>query len=187
MTQWYPFTTGPQEETKSADILRERGFECIVLMVPNYKRAHRRHRVASVAHGVAPAMRSYLFLEMGAGDAWRRFHEAPVNMRPMMTTIRAGKEWQRVPRKLRPHEVEYITHPSRGMFFDTDVPADFLKPESAVANYEAGDVVKLFGGGFDGWVGTVVSIKGGKADVFIPDGKLTSRVTVPVGSAVRAA
>jgi transcription antitermination factor NusG len=186
MTQWYSFTTAPQEEVESAKTLRDRDFEVIVLMHSHKKRAHRRHRQASVVVTSLPAWRSYLFVEMTASDAWARLHEAPVNMHPMYETIRVAGEWQRVPRKLRPHEVEYITNPLRGLYLDTDAPAVRCLDDNAPLDYGVGDCVKIQDGPFQGFEGPVASITGRQASVLLVLFAREVKATVSVGSAVRA-
>ena len=176
MTQWFVFATAPQREVQSARILREHGIETIVLMEQQLRRRHRKHKVATIADRLPrPSMRGYIFLRMDAGDAWARLHACPVTVRPVGIQGRP-------PRPLSDYGVSYITNPPRGFFHDTAIPRFQSAPDIS-----KGDTVAVYTSGFDGITGQVVSVTGTAAKVLLPLFGSEFEVTVPLGSAVRAA
>ena len=181
MTQWFTFRTPPQREIRTVHTLRQHGFEVIVLMRPELKRAHSRHKVKSVMkREPMPALRPYIFVEMGHSDAWMRLHRAPVDIRAVGIN---GKP----PRALVASGVDYITNPHRGLFLDTDLPDSLGQAEDAVPDYRAGDMVTVYGAGFDGLKGKVVDVRGKDAVVLMALFGREVESTIPVGSAIKAA
>jgi transcription antitermination factor NusG len=176
---WFVFQTAPQREVQTARMLRQYGIETIVLMEHSLKRRHRKHKVATQPDRLpVPSMRGYIFLDMSpsaTGSPWARLHACPVTVRPVGINGRP-------PRPLSDYGVSYITNPSRGTYHDTAVPRFQSAPD-----LKAGERVAVFHSGFDGVTGEVVSVTGNKAKILLPLFGSEFEVTVPVGSAVRAA
>lgn len=181
MSQWFTFMTPPQREIRTVHTLRQHGFDVIILMRPELKRFHRNSSKKTVPRREPmPALRPYIFVEMGHSDAWMRLHRAPVEIRAVGIN---GKP----PRALGASGVAYITNPNRGLFLDTALPESFGQVEDAVPDYKAGDMVTVYGAGFDGLKGRVVDVRGKDAVVLMALFGREVESTIPVGSAVRAA
>lgn len=179
MSQYYAFMTPPQREVQTARLMRQHGIETIVLMEHSLRRRHRKHKVASIADRMPiPSMRGYIFANMATnaqGSPWARLHEAPVTIRPVGINGRP-------PRPLSEYGAAFILNPPRGMYHDTAIPRFQSAPD-----IKAGERVAVYSSGFDGIVGEVVSVTGRDAKVLLPLFGSEFAVTVPLGSAVRAA
>lgn len=177
---WYCFMTRPQREVYTTHKLRQHGFGVILLMRPELKRAHRRHRVQTVAkREPEPALRPYVFVDMSAVDSWARLHDVPADIRAV------GINGQ-PPRPLSAAGVAYITSPARGLWRDTEVPKCAPAVTGAPA-FSIGDRVQVFGAGFDGLKGAVVDVTGEGARVLLPLFGSVLPVQVPYQSIIKAA
>lgn len=181
MTQaWYVFRTAPQREIYTTHLLRQYGLDVICLMRPELKRAHRRHKVASIPkRQPLPALRPYIFIDMAPRMAWQRLHLCPVDVRPVGIN---GKP----PRPLSGAGVAYITDPKRGLFKDTETPPAFGGPADG-PDYSVGDLVMIYGAGMDGMRGKVINLSDKEAEVLLPLFGSERAVKIPFGSAVKAA
>lgn len=181
MTQsWYVFRTPPQREVYCTHLLRQYGLDVICLMRPELKRAHRRHKVASIPkRQPLPALRPYIFIDMAPRMAWQRLHLCPVEVRPVSIE---GKP----PRPLSAAGVTYITDPKRGLFKDTEAPPSFGASAEG-PDFAVDDLVMIYGCGFDGLKGKVINLSDKDAEVLLPLFGSMMPVKVPHSAAVRAA
>ena len=178
--QYYVFRTPPQREVYTTHLLRQYGLDVICLMRPELKRAHRRHKVASIPkRQPVPALRPYIFIDMAPRMAWQRLHLCPVEVRPVGIN---GKP----PKPLSASGVAYISKPQRGLWWDTEAPKS-LSADSTEPDFAIDDLVMIYGCGFDGLKGKVVDISGDKAKVLLPLFGSQREVSIPNSAAVRAA
>jgi transcription antitermination factor NusG len=178
--EYYVFRTPPQREIHCTHLLRQYGLDVICLMRPEFKRAHRKHKVASVPKRVPmPALRPYIFIDMAPRMAWQRLHLCPVEVRPVGIN---GKP----PKPLSASGIAYITDPGLGLWRDTEAPKSFSSDSTGPA-YAIDDLVMIYGCGFDGLKGKVVDITGSEAKVLLPLFGSDREVSIPHSAAIKAA
>lgn len=164
--QYYVFRTPPQREVYTTRLLRQYGLDVICLMRPELKRAHRRHKVASIQkRQPLPALRPYIFVDMAPEYAWKRIHEVPVDVRPVGIN---GRQ----PRPLSNAGVEYITLSHKDQFPDQDWGKFSQLPDPPAydvvqVKYAPGDQVVVKDGPFTAFEGKCVDISGQEATVLI--------------------
>ena len=186
MNQWYCFRTPPLREIRTVHTLRQHGFDVIILMRPERRRAHRKHNIKTVfKREPYPALRPYIFVDMSSPDAWARKDVAPVNIHPVAIN-------GHVPRPLSKEGVKYIMRSNKDQFHDTDwekfdelpTAEDDFEP----VNYSDGDKVKITQGPFRGYEVEVANVSGREARVLLPlFGGSVDTVKIPAGHAERVA
>lgn len=180
--QWYVFRTPPQREVYCTHLLRQYGLDVICLMRPEFKRAHRRHKIASIPkRQPVPALRPYIFIDMAPRMAWQRLHLCPVEVRPVGIN---GKP----PKPLSDSGVAYISKPQRGLWWDTEAPKS-LSSDSTGPDFGIDDLVVIYGAGMDGLRARVIDIDQDsyEAKVLLPLFGSEREVKIPFNAAVKAA
>lgn len=168
MTSWYCFRTRPNREIVTTHALRQHGFDVILLMQPPLARAHRKHKVKTrvpLKRQPLPALRPYIFVDMGAPDAWKRLHMARADVAAV------GIEG-RPPCPLSSAGLRFIQASNKTLFHDHDWPKYSKLPpapayDAARIPVAPGDAVRIGAGPFTGFEGRCVDITGDDAKVLM--------------------
>ncbi len=180
MTAWYCFRTRMNREVRTVHALRAAGFDVILLMRPEFKRAHTKHHHPSVLkREPLPALQPYIFIDMSAPDAWPRLAEEGL--------VKAVGIEGAPPQPLSRAGVKFIHQSHKALFQDRDWPRfSQLPPEPAWdvsrVEFSPGDVVSVRGGPFTGFEGRCVDIAGDAAKVLIPLFGRENVTRIPVAS-----
>ena len=175
------FRTWTGKEADTARILRDYGYDATINMTRERKRAHRKHKVKSVpVMEPVAAYKGYVRVRLPDLQAWAGLHLVPVQMwRPGAP----GKQ----PVPMSHEDARQFLYPPREMFSDLD-NVQAIKVTEQEHEYTVGEVVTVYGAGFDGCKGPVTNTdKEGTVRVLLPLLNSKFEIEFDVDSVVRAA